>query len=160
MDSSIEVEVERRILLYKEVYMLNRDFNASFGKFLVPFLKLAFVLVFVMSFYASVRLYTAMNGFSYSFAVLLECESFLLVGPMAMLMSSMFDISTQFFRHLPPRIQKIPGKVTRKICTANLKSCAVIRFQVGSFYYMEAQAKLTSMGYLVHGIVFLMVNLN
>ena len=70
----------------------------------------------------------------------------------------MFDVSTQFFHQLYPKVQQIQEKASRRICAANLESCAVIRVQVGNFYHMEAQAKLTLMGYLVDGVVFLLVN--
>ena len=140
--------------------MLNRDFNASFGKFLFPFIKIAFVLVFVISFYASVRLYTVMNVSSYILVIMIESGNFVFFVPITVLVSSIFDIATQFSRQLSPTIQRIPGRITKRICVAKLKSCAVIRFQVGNLYCMEAQAKLTLMGHLVNGIVFLVVNVS
>ena len=139
--------------------MLNNDFNVAFGRTLIPFLKLALILAFITSFSASVRLFSDLDAFSYSFVVVATSTSFLFLAPIAMIMSSMFDLSAQFPRQLSLKIQQIPEKRTRRICEANLKSCAVICVQVGNFYHMEAQAKLTLMEHLVNGVVFIMVNL-
>ena len=78
---------------------------------------------------------------------------------MAMIMSTMFDLSKQFHDQLSTKIQGIPDKRTQKMCAANLKSCTVIRIRVGNFYHMEAKAKLTLMVYLVKGVGFLTVKL-
>ena len=47
-----------------------------------------------------------------------------------------------------------------KILKGQLKSCALIRCQIGNLYHMEAAAKLTMIDNVVNGIVFLLVNVN
>ena len=157
--SATSVEVERRILLYNGIHILNNDFNVAFGRLLIPFLKIALIVLCILSFYGSVRLYHNMDPILYTFIVLVLSISVVFLVPTAMVMSTMFDMSTQLPHQLSPKIKRIPDKTTRQICEANLKSCAVIRVQVGNFYHMEAKAKLTLMVHLVNGIVFLMVNL-
>ena len=73
-------------------------------------------------------------------------------------MSSMFDISSKFYLRLSPTIQLVPDPKAKGILERQLKSCPIIRCQVGNFYYMEAQAKLTVVHNILNGVMFLIVN--
>ena len=78
---------------------------------------------------------------------------------MALVMSSLYDISEKFSRNLLNiRIRFVENTRAESSLRRQLKSCAVIRFNVGGLYHMEAQAKLTMVQHVVSGIVFLLVN--
>jgi len=78
--------------------------------------------------------------------------------PMSILMSSLFEKSAQFQRNMLPYVQLIADKQTRKQVEGQLKACSLIRCQVGSLYHMEAKAKLTMLSHVISGVVFLLVN--
>lgn len=130
-----------------------------FGKLIVPVIKLALVLIFIFSLYAFLRLFKDLDAISFLFITIASSTSVLELVPIAIVMSSMFDTSTQFPRKLAPRIiSLVENEHSRQIFKRCLKACAVIRCKVGNLYHMEAEAKLTMFQYLINGAVFLMVN--
>ena len=137
---------------------MNNDYNAAFGKIIVPFVKFGIILGFIMTFFATVRLYEDLDMLSLVFVFSCALNSLLLMTPMAIVMSSLFDISTKFARNLLPMIHLVPVKRNKEMLGRQLNSCPLIRCQVGSMYHMEAQAKLTMLHNVVNGIAFLMVN--
>jgi hypothetical protein len=76
--------------------------------------------------------------------------------PTSIIMSSLFDTSAKFTRHALPITNLISDKKMRKQIEGQLKACSLIRCQVGSFYHMEAKAKLTLIQQMVQGVVFLL----
>ena len=137
---------------------MNTDFNLIFGKLIIPAIKLTLVLIFIFSFFAFVKLFKDLDPISLSFVTLTTLTSVLELAPIVIVMSSVFDISTQFTRTLPLQIRLVENQKSRENFELDLKACAVIRCNVGSSYYMETEAKLTIFQYLVNGTVFLMVN--
>ena len=138
--------------------MLNNNHNLVFGTTIIPFIKLALILVFIMSFFAAIRLSNELDALSFTLVSVTAFTTLMLMAPIAIVMSTMFDISAKFSRNLAPRIQLVPVKRVREIFIRQLKSCHLIRCQVGSMYHMEAKAKLTMTHNVVNGVVFLLVN--
>ena len=134
------------------------DYNLAFGKIIIPFAKLELILAFIITFFATVRLFKDLDVISLVFVSSVALVSSILIAPIAMVMSSLFDISEKFSRNLSPRIHLVPVKKNREIFERQVTSCPLIRCQVGSMYHMEAKAKLTIIDNVVNGVAFLMVN--
>ena len=150
--------MERLIFQYKGIYMLNNEFNLAFGTIFIPFMKLLLFTFFIFGFFASVRLFESLNGISAAFAILMMLTAVILIVPVSCVMSSLYDVSSEFPQNISPHISKIMHKKRRRILEAHLKSCPVIRCKVGGLYHMEAKAKLTMLHQIINGVVLLMVN--
>ena len=148
------------ILHYNGIQILNSVWNVAFGKIIVPFMKLFLILVFILCFFAWARLFHYLDLLSSAFVVMtVLCSSALLV-PMALVMSSLYAMSCCFYQNLHRKIRFAEEKKTEKTLKDQLKSCALIRCQIGSLYHMEARAKLTMIDNIVSGIVFMLVNVH
>ena len=137
--------------------MLNNNFNRAFGMVFIPFIKLSASNVFILGFFACVRLNKYMDYISYTFVLVLTLSCFILIFPISIIMSSLYNISKDFSRNLSTQIRKTV-KDTKRYLESQLKSCSYIHCRVGSLYHMEAQAKLTLLHYIINGGVFLLVN--
>ena len=121
-------------------------------------MKLSITLAFIVTFFAAVRLSENLDALSLILVTLI-CIAFVLVmPPTAFVMSSFFDFSAKFSSNLEPKIQRLPVKRMREILERQVKSCLLIRSQVGNMYHMEAKAKMTMIQNVVNGVVFLLVN--
>ena len=156
--SLTEVEVERSILHYKGIYILNNICNIAFGSLFILFGKLCISFMMILSFFACVRAYKYLDYTSYTFLIVTVIACLFFLVPMLIIMSSLYDISKNLSRSLSPQISNMRDKKSKKVLEAQLKSCIVIRCRVGNLYYMEAKAKLTAFHNIVNGIVFLLVN--
>ena len=153
-----DFQIERYIIYYRGIFMLNRDCNLTFGRLYFPFMKLGIITLFIVSFFACARIYQYMDIISYMFMVTVLGASLMLLVPISIIMSSLYDISKDFSRNLSPCIYTVAEIRSQKVLTNMLQSCGVIRSQVGNLYHMEAKAKLTMLGNVVDGVVFLLVN--
>ena len=150
------------ILHYNGIHILNSVWNVAFGKILVPFMKIALIVVFILSFFSCSRLFQYLDFFPCLFVATYVISSSVMLVPITLVMSSLYAISCNFQQNLFPRIHSADEKKTAhtNILKSQLKSCTLIRCQVGSLYHMEAKAKLTMIDNIVSGIVFLLVNVN
>jgi len=147
------------ILHYQGIDILSKDFNMAFGRLVVPFLKLSLVILFVTSFSSIVRLWSQLNILSILMLFIMVIGSSTTVIPASIMMSSLFDKSTQFQRNTSTAfVDRIPDRKEKKILRGHLKACPVIRCQVGNLYHMEAKAKLTLLHHAVNGMVYMLVN--
>ena len=121
-------------------------------------MKLLITIAVIVTFFAAVRLSEDLDWLSLMVMTLIPVAYVLVMPPIAVLMSRFFDISRKFSWNLFPRIQLVEVKGTREIFERQLKSCPLVRCQVGSMYHMEAKAKMTMLHNVVDGVVFLMVN--
>ena len=142
---------------YRGVYILNNDCNMVFGTLYIPFAKMAIMLAIVLSVFALVRLYNDLHILSLFLLTSVAFTATILIGPISIAMSSLYDMSSKFPHNLFLQIHITPEKNSR-IYKLQLKSCQLIRSQVGNFYYMESKAKLTVIHNILNGIVFLLVN--
>ena len=138
--------------------MLNRDCNLTFGQLLFPYLKLGISILFIVSFFSCVRIFQYFNYISCVLMVTSASVSLLLLFLNSIIMSNMYDTSKDFSQNLFPYICNMSNIKSKKVLETMLKSCDVIRVQVGSLYHMEAKAKLTMLSNIVSGVVFLLVN--
>ena len=147
---------------YRGIYILNRDCNETFGKLFVPFVKLSIILMFIVCFFAFARVYKYLDLISLAFVGTAALTTAIILVPISLTMSSLYETSRQFSRNLSARIDMDSDSDNRLrgILGFQLRSCQLIRCQVGSLYYMEAKAKLTLLHYVVNGVMFLMVNVN
>ena len=151
--------IERWIFHYKGIFIINNLCCIAFGTILVPFLKTLVIIGFILCFFACVRLFNYLDLISLAFVVAVSLLSAGSVVPMALAMSSMYDISQTFSQNVSnTSIRYVEDRKAEAILKKQLKSCAVIRFNVGGLYHMEAKAKLTMVHHVVNGIVFLLVN--
>ncbi len=150
--------LSRRIRLYKSIYILNTEVNTAFGKILIPFIKAVVISAFVSSTFAICRLYKSMDLVSICFIVDLAVSTLLTLIPISVVMSNLHDLSLIFHHNLSLELFVLPNCQEKRSLEKELRSCASIRCNVGSFYYMEAEAKLTILHTIVNGIVFLFAN--
>ena len=151
-------EVERNIFYYKGIYILNNICNKVFGTLLFPFLKLCLIIAFSLTFFACVRISNQFDVVSYVFITIVASASIILLAPISVIMSSLYETSKELPGNLSVHVCNITERSTKKALQSQLKSCPIIRCQVGNWYHMEAKAKLTMLHTTINGLVFLMVN--
>ena len=157
-DHPTKETVQTWILHYRGIYILNNTCNKAFGKILFPFFKMCIVIIIILSFYACVRLYEFLDIFSMVFVGILVFTSSVLIAPIASVTSSLYTISQTFSQNLKPKLRFTGSEQTERVLKQRLRSCPIIRCQVGTLYFMESSAKLTLIQNVVNGIVFLLVN--
>jgi len=147
-----------RIMYYRGVEILNRDFNLAFGKLIVPFMKLGISIAWIISFFALVRLSSDLDIICFLMVCSVVVGAPILLFPISTIMSKLYENSVQFRPNMLLRIPLEGDTRARKYAELQLKACSVIRCQVGGLYQMEAKAKLTLFHQVVTGIVCLLVN--
>ena len=149
--------INRWVQHYRGIYILNILCNTAFGKILIPFMKTAVILGFILCFFGCVRLLEYLNVVACAYLVFLLAACLLLLIPITLAMTSLYFKSQNFSHYVFPRLITFE-KVEQRRLLAMLKSCPLIRCQVGSLYHMEANAQLTMVHNVVNGIAFLLVN--
>ena len=151
------VEVERFVTHYRGLVTVNIQSNIIFGTVLVPFTKLGLITIFIVCFFACARIYQDLDTISLLLVSTVLLSSMLILVPISVIMSYLYDISKEFSRNLSSKVN-VTNKRIKKMLKLQLKSCYAIRCNVGSLYYMESKAKLTMLHQMVNGVVFLMTN--
>ena len=158
-DSSLSaVEVGSCILHYRGVYILSNGFNRAFGTVFVPLIKLSTITIFILCFFGCIRLFSKLSLIALAYIGIIAVTSVILLVPVLLVMSSLYDMSQEFSKNLSLQIRQVEGKKCKKILETHLKSCQAIRCQVGNLYHMEAEAKLTTLHNVINGLVCLLVN--
>jgi len=150
--------IRRCILYYRGIFILNNDFNVVYGSLVIPYLKFILSVVIVVGMFALIRLHNAMGTFSLVLAGTMVCCSVLFLVPIAIVMSSMYKISTQFSRTLRLKVETLPNRRERLVYRRDLRSSQLIRCKIGKLYHMESKAKLTWVQKLVNGTKYILVN--
>jgi len=143
---------------YRGIHILSNDFNLAFGKLIIPCLKLVLVMVFILASFAMVRLRNELDGLNFAFVLAVTVTTLGLILPISMIMSSLYDSSSKFQQNMLPVLNSISDEYERNLVQHQVRSCPLIRCQVGNLYHMEAKAKLTLLQHVVSGVVFLLVN--
>ena len=138
--------------------MANNEFNRVFGTIVIPFLKFALMLIFVSAVFVCARLFKSISLIPLAFAAILSFTTMALLVPTSIVMSRMFDLSLNFRMILFSETLQITEKNTRRILEASLESCPLVRCKIGSWYYMEAKAKLTILHNILNGLAYLLIN--
>jgi len=152
------IEIERYIIHYRGLYLLSSHLNAGFGSLILPFVKLQLGIGFTICVFIAIRLNTYLNIFSFGLVAIFTWTSALLLIPISIVTSRFYVISTKFQPNMTPIIHRVSSADFRKILDTTLRSCPLIRINVGSLYHMEAKAKLTMLHKVVNGIKYLLVN--
>ena len=121
-------------------------------------MKLLLIIGFSLSFFTAVLLYKELELISLLMVVSLTIIPCVLLGPISIVMSRVFDLSSNFSFNLSSKVHQITEKRHGKILKQQLKSCPIIRCQIGNFYHMEAKAKLTTMHRMLDAVAFLLIN--
>ena len=104
--------VERMILHYKGIYMINNEFTVAFGTVFVPVVKMMMISLSILGFFASVRLWKYLNIVSILFVTSIWSTTLLGLIPVSMVMSSLYDKSLPFPRNLSPEVHRVAGWLT------------------------------------------------
>ena len=156
--AKVASRVKTCIRHYKGAYIINKTFNTVFGTLIIPHLKIILILIFIFCFFALVRLFEDLNSISFAVVAVIGSSSMILLILITMIMSNLYNMSAKFSTNLVPQIHQITDKKKRRLLEFSLKSCHLIRCQVGNLYHMEAKAKLTTLDNTITGLVFLLVN--
>jgi len=140
---------------YWALYILNNESDVVFGKIVIPLIKIFLMMSFILCFFTCFRLWKYISFLPLALIILLLWTSFLILVPVTMILSRIFDLSTKFRRNLKCVIHHVPQN---KLFLRQLRACPLIRCHVGGLYYMESRAKLTTIQKLVNGVRFLLVN--
>jgi len=145
--------------IYRSIRLLNDLHNVTFGSLLVPILKLILFLVLFVSTYATFKLRSVMSPVVFGFFLVYMLDVLIVIFPGAVIMSKIFDLSSQFQIQQAGRLNRLPP-ITRADLQRQLKSCPTLKCQVGLFYHMEGRAKLTLADNMVNGIAFMLLSFN
>ena len=156
--SSEAIHIERYITRYRTLYILNNDFNLIAGRMLLPFLKLILILVFSLSFFSIARLFKDLEVLALVVVSSLSVMTCLYLAPIAIATSRIFDLSSQFCFKFSSKVNLVTEIRSKRILQRQLRSCPLIRCQLGGLYHMEAKAKLTMVHNMLNFVAFLLVN--
>jgi hypothetical protein len=164
LEQELNIPVEQCLRVYKSAFLLNRLNHAAFGKLFIPvgkFLMLTFdvnVPAFAIFCY-----WDSLDLPSISTLLVLMCLSGPMLVSSALVMSGIYDISSQFQRNMREKIQLCccgNNESQREVWLKELRSCQVARCQIGNFYHMEGKAKLTLVNTMLNIFVFMIVERN
>ncbi len=153
-----DIPVEQCLRVYKSAFLLNRLNDSAYGKLYIPSAKLLIIIFYInLPAFAIFCYWDQLDPFSISvfFAVFVTSAP-VLVG-CALVMSGIYNISSQFQRNMEPKIQAGARLGMKKAWMQELWSCQVVRCQVGNFYHMEGKAKLTLVDTMLNCFVFMIV---
>jgi hypothetical protein len=144
--------------VYRSAFLLNRLNNSAFGKLYIPAGKCLLVVFFInVPAFAVFCFWDQLDVISIS----AFCSVAAAVGPViftcSSVMSKIYGISSQFQRNMEQKIQASGNKAMRNEWIRELRSCQVVRVQIGNFYHMEGKAKLTIVNTMVNWFVFMVV---
>jgi len=95
----------------------------------------------------------------FGFFLIYMLDVFLFTLPGALIMSKIFNLSSQFQIQQAKRLGLLPP-ISRIDLRRQLKSFPTLKCQVGTFYHMEGRAKLTLVDNMTHGIAFMLLSFN
>jgi len=137
--------------------MCSTVWSDSAERIFLPGTKLMCGYVAMCSLFGAIRLRSELSLTVYVFVNL--CLVFAYAGliPAAQMMTKIFEYSQQFKTRHTKRLGIGFGESREEVLMTG-KSLPVIRCGIGKLYYMEAQAKLTMVDWLLNGTIFLFLN--
>jgi len=150
-------QIRRCISHYKAIFLLNCNANLIFGSLVVPYLKLILSVGAVVGLFTVIRLHEAMDALPLVLASVLGLCSICVMVPIAIVMSSMYKMSTKFRRIMNSKVETLPNNRYRMTYLLDFRSCPLIRCKIGSLYHMEAKAKVTWFQKLINGTKYTLV---
>jgi len=148
------------IKLYRYMTMINNLNNIAFGKLIVPAWKLCCIITIPTTLYFLIKL-NVFSPYATVLLLILLGSSLAIMVPSSVVMSKIFQISKSFNPNITSclgSIWKTLKEERRKEYLAVAKSFPIMRCQVGGFYHMEANAKLTLLDTVINLLVFLLIN--
>ncbi len=155
-----EFPVEQCLRVYRTAFLLNRLNDAAFGKFFIPVAKCMFLTFYInVPAFAIVCYWDRLDFLSISTLGLVFFLATPILVSCTLVMSRIYDISSQFQANMAKKVQTSKDKDngTIQIWMRELRSCQLVRCQIGNFYHMEGKAKLTLVNTIVNAFVFMVV---
>lgn len=163
--STVEISEDVHILLeaingYRRAFLLNVMHNKVFGSIFIPAAKLVAICA---TYVAIVGLVIFKNSMGTVLAVCLTVyllALFILLVAGSILMSQVYYKSKTFHEEMTKFVSTMSNSKQNEVIYAKkvIKSLPILKSQIGSFYYMENQAKLTLLDNVVNGIVCMLIS--
>jgi hypothetical protein len=152
--------IEQCLLVYKSCFILNHLSNLACGQLLAPAAKVLFIVVVSGIGFGLVNYW---NHFSFIVILLflgmiVACVSMII--PSALAMCATYNYSLQFSTNMRERIHALENRDFKALYLRQVRSCQLIRCQVGNLYHMEGRAKLRLGLSVVKGFRFLLIQRN
>jgi hypothetical protein len=138
--------------------VLNRLNDAAFRRLFIPAVKFMILTIYVnVPAFAVFCYWDGLDLISISTLVLVFGASVPMLVSCSLVMSKIFDIASEFQRNMELKIQPCKNKRMKQVWLRELRSCQVVRCQIGNFYHMEGKAKLTLVDTMANIFVFMVV---
>jgi len=152
-------EYEHCISVYRFTRLFNDVHNIVFGSIFLPISKFGTLLVRCMTACCIVRLRDSLSPIIYAFFLFYFFFLAIIILPGAVLMFQVYQISKTFQRNVMKIFENshVEGDACpeeRKLFQMTLRSMPVLTVEVGGFYQMERQAKLTLADNMARGVAF------
>jgi len=156
-------QVDTKIQRYKSFTVLSMYFNNSYCRVIVPGFKLMLSIMLIFYVVTSVKI-TSAEVDSPELVLLVRVLSpaaalyiFLILMACANAMSGLWEASRIFLWNVRHKPGQHGGGWSKKLIDSHARSCMLLRFAVGPFYYMEREAKLTLLNFLTTGVANLLI---
>ncbi len=152
------VPVEQCLRVYKSSFLLNRLNDAAFGRIYIPAAKFMLMIFFInVPAFAVFCYWDKLELLSISTLIVSFGAALPLLVSGSLVMSGIYDISSQFQGNMGKKIQPCGTKRMRGVWMRELRSCQLVRCQIGNLYHMEGKAKLTLMDKMTNIFIFMVV---
>jgi len=127
--------------VYRCMQLFTQLLNKAYGSIFLPCSKLVMIFVTLLSVFSIIRLRAVLTPILYACFIFYFISAALLIPPGAILTSVVYNLASQFHRHVQEnlRVNRAQGTLTKK----ELVALPLLKCTVGNFYYMEERAKLT-----------------
>lgn len=142
---------------YNRLMLLCKYLNGIYSKVFVPSIKYSVSTVGIICFYVALRV-KVFPGMEYGFLVVAICV-FVVVTSFANIISLAWFRSTIFLAKEKIVISNVKETQTKMYFRKVHKSLIPLRVSVGGLYYMEKEAKVTFIQFLVNGNINLLVTI-
>lgn len=155
-DASVNL---KSICGYRRTYLINTLHNKIFGSVFIPVLKSCIISGIFVTVAAIVIFRDAIGPLLTVIFVIYIIALFSIIIPASLLMTKIYYKSKTFHEEMNILLRNFSNPKSSEVIYLRkaLKSLPIMKSQIGSFYYMENEAKLTLMDNLVNGIVFMLL---
>jgi hypothetical protein len=140
--------------------MLNHLSNMACGQLLVPGATAILCLLISATGFGIASYWNQLGVLLSGFFLSLILTALGMLIPSALAMSATYTYSLQFSKNMRERIHALDNKDIKALHLREVRSCQVIRCQVGNLYHMESRAKLRMVVSAVNGFRFLLIQRN
>lgn len=142
---------------FKVLQLICQDFNGAYSSTVIPALKYGGSFAGMVCVFVAIRGNASMPGVNYAFllfSVIMFGGTILLVNGI----STAWTFSAQFLVRAQKNLTIVKEKERRLFLSKVINSLSPLRVCVGGKYYMEKEAKLTFINFLVNGVVNLLLS--